>query len=202
MAEKIKFTKQEQKKQQDALKQFKRFLPTLQLKKQQLQAEVRRSSDLLEENLRRQQELRGALTQSLIFFGDTGAAREIESKVRIEKIKASEQNIAGVPIPVFEGVEFAPFPIDRFATDWYFDDAVEALKRAAELKEEYKILYRQYELLAEELRTTGQRVNLFEKVKIPECQENIRKIRIMLGDLETSAVARSKIAKRKTAAAN
>ncbi len=202
MAEKIKFTKQEQKKQQDALKQFKRFLPTLQLKKQQLQAEVRRSSDLLEENLRRQQELRGALTQSLIFFGDTGAAREIESKVRIEKIKASEQNIAGVPIPVFEGVEFAPLPIDRFATDWYFDDAVEALKRAAELKEEYKILYRQYELLAEELRTTGQRVNLFEKVKIPECQENIRKIRIMLGDLETSAVARSKIAKRKTAAAN
>ena len=202
MAEKIKFTKQEQKKQQDALKQFKRFLPTLQLKKQQLQAEVRRSSDLLEENLRRQQELRGALTQSLIFFGDTGAAREIESKVRIEKIKASEQNSAGVPIPVFEGVEFAPLPIDRFATDWYFDDAVEALKRAAELKEEYKILYRQYELLAEELRTTGQRVNLFEKVKIPECQENIRKIRIMLGDLETSAVARSKIAKRKTAAAN
>ncbi|MBQ9755794.1 MAG: V-type ATP synthase subunit D [Lentisphaeria bacterium] len=202
MADKIKFTKQDQKKQQDALKQFKRFLPTLQLKKQQLQAEVRRSSDLLEDNLRRQQELRGALTQSLIFFGDTGAAREIESKVRIEKIKASEQNIAGVPIPVFEGVEFAPLPIDRFATDWYFDDAVEALKRAAELKEEYKILYRQYELLAEELRTTGQRVNLFEKVKIPECQENIRKIRIMLGDLETSAVARSKIAKRKTAAAN
>ena len=163
---------------------------------------MRRSSDLLEDNLRRQQELRGALTQSLIFFGDTGAAREIESKVRIEKIKASEQNIAGVPIPVFEGVEFAPLPIDRFATDWYFDDAVEALKRAAELKEEYKILYRQYELLAEELRTTGQRVNLFEKVKIPECQENIRKIRIMLGDLETSAVARSKIAKRKTAAAS
>ena len=202
MADKIKFTKQDQKKQQDALKQFKRFLPTLQLKIQQLQAEVRRSSDLLEDNLRRQQELRGALTQSLIFFGDTGAAREIESKVRIEKIKASEQNIAGVPIPVFEGVEFAPLPIDRFATDWYFDDAVEALKRAAELKEEYKILYRQYELLAEELRTTGQRVNLFEKVKIPECQENIRKIRIMLGDLETSAVARSKIAKRKTAAAN
>ena len=202
MAEKIKFTKQEQKKQQDALKQFKRFLPTLQLKKQQLQAEVRRSADLLEDNLRRQQELRGTLAQSLIFFGDAAVAKEIESKVSIESIKASEQNIAGVPIPVFEGVEFAPILIDRFATDWYFDDAVEALKRAAELKEEYKILYRQYELLAEELRTTGQRVNLFEKVKIPECQENIRKIRIMLGDLETSAVARSKIAKRKTAAAN
>ena len=202
MAEKIKFTKQEQKKQQDSLKQFQRFLPTLQLKKQQLQAEVRRSSDLLEDNLRRQQSLRGALAQSFIFFGDTGVAGEIASKVKIENVRVSEQNIAGVPIPVFEGIDFAPVIIDRFASDWYMDDAVDALKRAAELKEEYKILYRQYELLAEELRTTGQRVNLFEKVKIPECQENIRKIRIMLGDLETSAVARSKIAKRKTAAAN
>lgn len=202
MAQKIKFTKQEQKKQQDSLKQFQRFLPTLQLKKQQLQAEVRHSSDLLEDNLRRQQSLRGALAQSLIFFGDTGVAGEIASKVKIENVRVSEQNIAGVPIPVFEGIDFAPVIIDRFASDWYMDDAVDALKRAAELKEEYKILYRQYELLAEELRTTGQRVNLFEKVKIPECQENIRKIRIMLGDLETSAVARSKIAKRKTAAAN
>jgi V/A-type H+-transporting ATPase subunit D len=202
MAEKIKFTKQEQKKQQDALKQFQRFLPTLQLKKQQLQAEVRRSSDLLENNLRRQEELRATLAQSLIFFGDAKAAKEIEAKVKIENIRASEQNIAGVAIPVFDGIDFAEVEIDFFATDWYFDDAVSALKKAAELREEYKILYRQFELLSEELRTTGQRVNLFEKVKIPECQENIRKIRIMLGDLETSAVARSKIAKRKTAAAS
>ena len=202
MAEKIKFTKQEQKKQQDALKQFKRFLPTLQLKKQQLQAEVRRSSDLLEDNLRRQEELRGALAQSLIFFGDAKATKEIEAKVKINNIRASEQNIAGVAIPVFDGIDFAPVEMDFFATDWYMDDAVKALKQAAELREEYKILYRQFELLSEELRTTGQRVNLFEKVKIPECQENIRKIRIMLGDLETSAVARSKIAKRKTAAAS
>ena len=53
---KIKYTETEQKNQQDALKQFRRFLPTLQLKKQQLQAEVRRSSDLLENNLRRWKE--------------------------------------------------------------------------------------------------------------------------------------------------
>ena len=53
---KIKYTKTEQKHQQDSLKQFQRFLPTLQLKKQQLQAEVRRSSDLLENNLRRWKE--------------------------------------------------------------------------------------------------------------------------------------------------
>ena len=57
----------------------------------------------------------------------------------------------------------------------------------------------QHELLHRELRTTTQRVNLFEKVKIPECRENIRKIRIYMGDQDTSAVARSKIAKSKSA---
>ena len=45
--------------------------------------------------------------------------------------------------------------------------------------------------------STTQRVNLFEKVKIPECMENIRKIQIYLGDATTAAVVRSKIAKRK-----
>ena len=54
-------------------------------------------------------------------------------------------------------------------------------------------------LLGEELRTTTQRVNLFEKVKIPEAKENIRVIRIFMGDQQTAAVARSKIAKGKSA---
>ena len=40
-------------------------------------------------------------------------------------------------------------------------------------------------------------VNLFEKVKIPEAKENIRIIRIFMGDQQTAAVARSKIAKGK-----
>jgi len=201
MAEKIKFTKQEQKKQQDALKQFRRFLPTLQLKKQQLQSEVRRCADLLAENLARQQELRQELSQCLVFFGDRATAEFIRNQVKIAKVNTAVGNIAGVEIPLFSGVEFAPVQLDLFATDWYVDDALAALQKAVSLREEYHVLQLQYDRLAAELRTTGQRVNLFEKVKIPECIENIRKIRIMLGDMETGAVARCKIAKRKTAEA-
>ena len=52
-------------------------------------------------------------------------------------------------------------------------------------------------LLSEELRVTTQRVNLFEKVKIPEAQENIRVIGIYLQDQQTAAVVRGKIAKKK-----
>ena len=54
---KIKFTKTELKAQQDSLKQFVRFLPTLQLKKQQLQMEVRLSTEQLEKNLEEQKAL-------------------------------------------------------------------------------------------------------------------------------------------------
>jgi len=58
-----------------------------------------------------------------------------------------------------------------------------------------RILERQQRLFSEELRITTQRVNLFEKVKIPETRENIRSIRIYLGDEQTAAVVRGKIAK-------
>ena len=57
------------------------------------------------------------------------------------------------------------------------------------------VLEEQRRRIAEELRTTSQRVNLFEKVKIPACMENIRVIKIAIGDEQTAAVTRGKIAK-------
>ena len=47
-----------------------------------------------------------------------------------------------------------------------------------------------------ELRTTTQRVNLFEKVKIPETKANIKKITVYLGDQQVAAVVRGKISKK------
>ena len=55
----------------------------------------------------------------------------------------------------------------------------------------------QLQLIEQELRVVAQRVNLFEKVKIPEARENIRRIQIYLGDQQTNAVGRAKIAKEK-----
>jgi len=77
------------------------------------------------------------------------------------------------------------------------DAAIEELRRMLLLDLEDDVLAEQVGLLAAELRTTSQRVNLFEKVKIPETLENIRKIRIYLGDQQVAQVVRGKIAKRK-----
>ena len=195
---KIKFTKTELKAQQDSLKQFVRFLPTLQLKKQQLQMEVRLSTEQLEKNLEEQKALVRRMAGFFELFSRKEEMEFLESLVRVQSVTTGEANIAGIAIPTFDRVEFEPVTWDLFDTDWYVDDAVQALKEAVSLREAYKVLEEQHRLLAAELRSTSQRVNLFEKVKIPECRENIRRIRIMLGDLETSAVARSKIAKKKS----
>ena len=197
---KIKFTKTELKNQQDAKKRYERFLPILQLKKQQLQQEVRQCADALSRNLEAQKQLELDLAPSLGFFDDPETAETVRELVKIERVETGEVNIAGINIPTFGETVFAPVKIDFFATEWFLDDVVEMMKKAVSLREEYRVLSTRHRLLAEELATTGQRVNLFEKVKIPECRENIRRIGIMLGDAQTAAVARSKIAKKKNAA--
>ena len=198
---KIKFTKTELKKQQDAKKQFERFLPTLQLKKQQLQMEVRRSVELLENNARELAAFEERLASFVELFGPETDAEMVRSLVEVDRVRRGELNIAGIGIPTFEGVDFKPVKIDLLNTDWYVDDAVAALKEAVNLRESRRVLEERCELLNAELRSTTQRVNLFEKVKIPECKDNIRRIGIMLGDANTSAVARCKIAKRKAVSA-
>ncbi len=198
---KIKFTKTELKSQQDALKQFVRFLPTLQLKKQQLQLEIRLSSELLEKNLEEQKEMVERIGKFLKLFSREEDVALYESLVKVRSVVTGEVNIAGIAIPTFDRVEFEETMWNLYDTGWYMDDAIQALKDAVSLREAYKVLEEQHRLLNAELRSTSQRVNLFEKVKIPECKENIRRIRIMLGDLDTSAVARSKLAKKKSQAA-
>jgi len=193
---KIKLTKTELKHQQDALKQYRRFLPTLQLKKQQLQLEIRSSAELLRNNLEQQDALYADLRNWIALFGSD--AGKTAKQVKLKEVRRSYANIAGVNVPVFEEAVFEETVLDTFQSDWYCDDAVQALQKAVSLKEAHEILEEQYRLLNEELRSTTQRVNLFEKVKIPECQENIRAIGIQIGDMEVAAVARSKIAKRKT----
>ncbi len=196
---KIKLTKTELKKQQDALRQYRRFLPTLQLKKQQLQLEIRQSRERLEENRRRREELINELRDWIALFGDTATLEWMIAALRLVKVEKGQLNIAGVMVPTFSEAIFEEAAPDLLGTPWYTDEALIALKESVGLRAAGRIIEEQERLLSLELRITSQRVNLFEKVKIPECRENIRRIRIQIGDQDTAAVARSKIAKKKSA---
>ena len=110
---------------------------------------------------------------------------------------SGQENIAGVTVPVFRELSFEDICYDVADYPLWVDTAAVRLREIARLDALEKTLRRQVELLEQELRSTAQRVNLFEKVKIPEAKENIRVIGIYLGDQQTSAVVRGKIAKKK-----
>ena len=106
-------------------------------------------------------------------------------------------NIAGVNIPVYEGADFSRGDYDLYSTPLWIDMAADRMEKALSLDLEADVLEEQVRLLAQELRVTTQRVNLFEKVKIPETKANIKKISVYLGDEQVAAVVRSKISKKK-----
>lgn len=189
---KIKHTKSELKNQRDDLRRYERFLPTLELKKQQLQIEVRKLNVALEASRAEEAGLRAELDGWIRIFAEPF---ELGAMLRLKEVRRLSGNIAGVAIPIFQEAVFERTPPDLFQTPPWLDDGLALLERLVSLKAAQAIMEKQWRLLNEELRTTTQRVNLFEKVKIPECTDNIRVIRIFLGDEQTAAVARAKLAK-------
>ena len=191
---KIKRTKGELKAQQEQLRRYQRFLPTLQLKKQQLQSAVQET-----QHKRRQVQQRSdQLWQNLepwigLFAEDTDLARRLS----VQQVRYTTQNVAGLDVPAIDSIELTTSWPDPHDSPPWLDARLEVLEQAVRLRVELTVLQRREHLLTQELRKTTQRVNLFEKIKIPECQENIRVIRIALGDLQTAAVTRAKLAKAK-----
>ncbi len=198
MAKKIRLTRPELKRQRDALTRFERYLPMLKLKQQQLQLMVRQ----VQARRRGMQAKVDAARESFQPYRAVLADRagvNVPKLAEPEDVRTRTQNVAGVAIPVFEDAAFPEARYSLFATPAWVDRALADLRELSRRKAELDVLRRQNELLDRELTKIVQRVNLFEKVKIPECRENIRVIRIKLGDEMTAGVARAKIAKSKIA---
>ncbi|MDR0322022.1 MAG: V-type ATP synthase subunit D [Treponema sp.] len=190
---KIRLTKNELKKQKDSLKMYRRYLPTLMLKKQQLQGEIRLTDTRLKELQIEKEKLDESFKTWIAVFGETGVFTN--KLLKIVNLKTGYGNIAGVAIPVFKGADFEVASYDMLQTPLWLDIAIECMKRVLLLELESEVVREQKKRLDKELRTTTQRVNLFEKIKIPETRGNIKKIQVYLGDQQTSAVVRGKIAK-------
>jgi len=198
MAKKIKYTRPELKRQRDALARFERYLPTLKLKQQQLQStlrEVRKELRRAEDDVRRAEARFDAYRRVLA----DRAGIDVEAAAEPDQVRTSTANVAGVRVPVFEDVTFPAATYSLFATPAWVDRALADLRDRNRLRAQAKVLRRRFERLDRELTKIMQRVNLFEKVKIPEARDNIRRIRIQLGDAMTAAVCRAKIAKEKLA---
>ena len=190
---KIKLTKTELKAQTDALKRFQRFLPMLQLKKQQLQGEIAGIVQKAEETSAKERAIRAGLDRWVGLFATDEDL--IAGLVKVREVKTGTANVAGVSIPTFERIDTDVKEGDVWSTPAWVDNAVETTTQVLSLQCERAIYEEQRRLVEMELQLTSQRVNLFEKVKIPECKEAIRRIKIAIGDEQTAAVTRGKIAK-------
>jgi len=196
VARKIRLTRPELKRQRDALARFERYLPMLKLKQQQLQLTLRE----VKENRRRAaaeaEAARNVFEPYRAVLADV-AGVNVPKLAECEQVRTGQVNVAGVNIPVFEEAVFPQAVYSLFATPPWVDRALADLRTLNRHLAEVEVLRKQFELLHRELTKIMQRVNLFEKIKIPEARENIRVIRIKLGDEMTAAVGRAKIAKAK-----
>ena len=127
----------------------------------------------------------------------TDASVDLRKIVTPEKIGIDMVNVAGANVPAYESCSFGEIEIDFYDTPFWIDQGIEKLRKMVSLMAEVETVKTRIRILEKELRITTQRVNLFEKVKIPECQEKIRKIGIYLGDQQANAVGVSKVAKKK-----
>ena len=196
----IKLTKNEQKVQKDLLKQYQRYLPTLQLKKRQLQQVIMTTRAELAQKEAERVQMIGNLDDWVAVFAENAIFDEdksIDTLVQPETVICRNENIAGVTVPKFEELKFKDVEYDVDDYPLWVDTALVKLREIARLDALVSTLRKQEALLEKELRSTSQRVNLFEKVKIPEAKENIRVIGVYLGDQQTAAVVRGKISKKK-----
>ena len=188
MAIRFQYNKTSLQLQEKALKMRLRTLPTIKSKESALRQQVKqtkREVDLLEEKL--EQELRGY--QGMVSLWDEFDA----SLITVDRVDLSMKKIAGVLLPVLDGIHYEVCPFSIFNAPSWWAEGIELLKTLATTGIEAEFLRLKMEYLEHARKKTTQKVNLFEKVQIPGYQDAIRKIKRFLEDEESLSKASQKI---------
>lgn len=192
---KVRLSKGELARQRNQLQLYQRLLPSLDLKRQQLSAEYKKAQQELEQRRRRVDQLEGRIGEELPML----ANREIDLSglVRMTDFDLDEENVVGVRLPLLRAITCDISSYSYLAKPAWVDVLVERLKQAAEERTRVLVAEERVRILKFQVRRVTQRVNLFERILIPEAKENIQRILIVLGDMERQSVARSKLTKAK-----
>ncbi len=186
------------KQQRDQLAMFRRFLPSLDLKRQQLQGAWKISRDELAAAEQEIEKYQASLDRMLPLLGSsTLETQNLSALVRVKQVDIGEENVVGVHVPMVLAVEFERVPYSTLTLPFWVDQLIENLENLAKLRVRLQVQQARVERLGAAARKITQRVNLFEKVLIPTATNNIKRIRIALSDEERTAVVRSKLAKQK-----
>lgn len=190
---KLSLTKSGLQKQRNELKLYKKLLPSLDLKRMQLTAELNKARLYLSEVEKKAEALSAHIAEQLPMLADTEI--DLSGLLRIESVKVGIENVVGVKLPVLEDIQFSVFNYSMLARPHWVDVLVDKLQEVSRARIEVQVAAERVREVGQAVRRITQRVNLFEKILIPTAKKNIQRIQIYLGDAERSAVVRSKLAK-------
>ena len=200
MGEKVKLNKSELTRLKREEKTYNQFLPVLKLKQEQLQIEQIKAKRNLREALVALQAVEGTVSTYLPLLCES-LTFDLNRLLKPSEIITDSRSVAGVMVKVFKSIEFSSFKPDFFGNPMWVGLGLKKMKGVVEAKIRHRIIEIQYEAISKELRKATQKVNLFEKVLIPETVSAIKRIKIALGDEQVAQVVRGKIAKMKSIAA-
>ncbi|SPY34335.1 V-type ATP synthase subunit D [Porphyromonas cangingivalis] len=188
MAIKFQYNKTSLQQQEKQLKIRVRALPTIKSKESALRMEVKRTKDKAEILERQLEEHMQSYDSMVALWNEFDA-----SLISVKDVRMSTRKIAGVLIPVLEGVEYHVRPFSLTDSPSWFMEGMSLIRGLAEVGIEAEFTRLKLQLLEHARKKTTQKVNLFEKVQIPGYQDAIRKIKRYLEDEESLSKASQKI---------
>jgi V/A-type H+-transporting ATPase subunit D len=165
-----------------------RALPTIKSKESALRMEVKRTRDemeALEEKL--EQQIQSYESMSALWS-------EFDPQlIGVKDVGLSAKKVAGVIIPVLDGITFDVKTFSLFSNPSWYYDGIHVLRTLATTGIEAEFTGLKLSMLERARRKTTQKVNLFEKVQIPGYIDAIRKIKRFLEDEESLSKSSQKI---------
>lgn len=169
-------------------------LPTLKSKEAALRLEVRKITaeiDLLKEEyqmiVKENQNYNGFWT-------------EFPQIVKIRNIISEQKNIAGVRVAILKNIDFALEQISLFNMPSWVRLAISMFERLMTIQIRIEMTEARLNALAYARKKTTQKVNLYEKVQIPEYRMAIIKIKRYMEDEDNLSKSSQKIVKERNRA--
>jgi V/A-type H+-transporting ATPase subunit D len=166
-------------------------LPTLKAKETALRSEIVKVKNQLEK-----------VNESYILLIESQSQHsriwmEYPSLLSIKNINIEKKNIAGVKIPKLKDIDFHIRDYSLFGNRAWVPGATVVLKNMATTNIRIQLIQKELQILNLARKKTTQKVNLYEKVQIPQFNEAIQKIKRFLEDEENLTRSAQKIIKTK-----
>lgn len=194
MALKFQFNKTALQQLKKELKIRERALPTLKAKETALRLEVKKAKKSLKEAELLAKKQKKLMAEFGMLWGEFP-----KNLLLVDDVTLTFRKIAGVRIPMLDEIKFSLGRETIFGQPAWLASGIDTLKEATRLEIEIDIAKEKLAVLEYARKKTTQKVNLYEKVQIPEYNEALLKIKRFMEDQENLEKSSQKILKNKLA---